>query len=61
MRPFIDWLRAGARVDRPWLILGKGPTFAKLASFGPHGYSTLGLNHVVRETRSTWRTRSTSK
>jgi len=32
---FTDWFHR-TRVDgRPWLILGKGPSFGRLAEFGP--------------------------
>ena len=46
---FTDWFHR-TRVDgRPWLILGKGPSFGRLAEFGPDGFRLLSLNHVVRE------------
>ena len=35
--------------DRPWLILGKGPTFSRRYEFRLQDYNTLALNHVVRE------------
>jgi hypothetical protein len=34
---------------RPWLILGKGPSFAQRARFDLSGYALLSLNHAVRE------------
>lgn len=38
---------------RPWLILGKGPTFHSRHRFDLRSYETLGLNHVCRETAVT--------
>jgi hypothetical protein len=35
--------------DRPWLVLGKGPTFALRTAAQLREHHTLGLNHVVRE------------
>lgn len=34
---------------RPWLILGKGPSFAKRDAFDLTQYHLLSLNHAVRE------------
>lgn len=37
--------------DRPWIVLGKGPSFARWADLpGREAYFTLGLNHVVLQT-----------
>ena len=49
MQEFLTWFRAHADLPRPWLILGKGPSFAKRSQFGLSEFSTLGLNHVCRE------------
>lgn len=35
--------------ERPWLVLGKGPSFALLGESDTSGFNTFGLNHVVRE------------
>lgn len=35
---------------RPWLVLGKGPTFANLSASHRDTFHLFGLNHVVRET-----------
>lgn len=32
--------------DKPWLILGKGPSFSKVWDLNLNEYYTLGLNHV---------------
>ncbi|MBC7931136.1 MAG: hypothetical protein H7Z38_11295 [Rubrivivax sp.] len=50
MRSFFDWFRdehAGA--GDPWLILGKGPSFAKRAQYELSAFKIVSLNHVVRE------------
>jgi hypothetical protein len=49
MKPFIDWLKEASFDHEPWLILGKGPSFSKLASLEPRGFRTIALNHAVRE------------
>ena len=49
MRSFLEWFDEGVRDEKPWLILGKGPTFAKRTEFDLGDYHLLGLNHVVRE------------
>ncbi len=36
-------------LTRPWLILGKGPSFALRDRFDLSAFNTLGLNHVVQE------------
>lgn len=49
-RAFADWLsRQPGRLARPWLLLGKGPSFDRLPEFELSGFETLALNHVVRE------------
>ncbi len=35
---------------RPWLVLGKGPSAARLADFDPSAYHVLSLNHACRLT-----------
>lgn len=44
-----QWAASRRMLDSPWLILGKGPSFAKLAGAHTEGYRLLALNHVVRE------------
>jgi hypothetical protein len=43
------WLRTHGLPDRPWLLLGKGPSFAKRADHDLASYNTMSLNHVVLE------------
>lgn len=50
MRDFFDWFACDVRnLKWPWLIFGKGPSFAKRDQFDLSGYRTVSLNHVVRE------------
>lgn len=43
------WIEQAGFPDRPWLLLGKGPTFARRGEFDLSGFLRIGLNHVVRE------------
>ncbi len=43
------WLQQVRFAERPWLLLGKGPTFARRGEFDLAGFHCVGLNHVVRE------------
>jgi hypothetical protein len=44
-----DWI-ASTRFDaRPWLLLGKGPTFSRRHEFPLGDYNLMGLNDVVAE------------
>src|SRR5207237_46044 len=36
-------------LSRPWLIIGKGPSFSKAGTFDLKPYHIISLNHVVRE------------
>lgn len=48
--PDITRWAAGQQMQaRPWLMLGKGPSYAKFASANTAGYRLLALNHVVRQ------------
>jgi hypothetical protein len=44
-----DWIESRPFPSRPWLVLGKGPTFARRGEFDLGTFLKLGLNHVVRE------------
>lgn len=48
IRLWWDWIRRRDD-DRPWALIGKGPTFAQRRAVDWSGYQTLGLNHVARE------------
>src|SRR5690606_22104332 len=49
MIPFRRWLREARFEPKPWLVLGKGPTFAQLTDELVATHNLFGLNHVVRE------------
>ncbi len=44
-----EWMGSTRFPDRPWLVLGKGPTFSRRDEFDLGAYNLLSLNHVVRE------------
>jgi hypothetical protein len=46
---FFAWWKSAPLPARPWLILGKGPSFSRRASVPLGDYHLLGLNHVCRE------------
>jgi glycosyl transferase family 8 len=50
MRAFFEWF-SDNRIDpnEPWLMLGKGPSFAKRVNYDLSAFHTLSLNHAVRE------------
>lgn len=45
MQNFFNWLTN--KLDKPWLIIGKGPSFNKRQHINLNDYYTLGLNHVA--------------
>jgi hypothetical protein len=47
-----NWSRRVNVEKRPWLILGKGPTFRKFRPQHAQTYGILALNHVAREVKS---------
>lgn len=49
MQHFFDWSREQVDRERPWLILGKGPSFQLRDRFDLGQYDLLSLNHAVRE------------
>lgn len=42
-----EWLSTTRFPDKPWLVLGKGPTFDRRGRFDLTEFNLLGLNHVV--------------
>ena len=44
-----DWIRSTSFDSKPWLLLGKGPTFSRRSEFPLSDYNLMGLNTVVRE------------
>lgn len=49
---FFDWYQSqnDSFHHRPWLVLGKGPSFEKIKNVDLLKFNTFGLNHVVTET-----------
>lgn len=48
---FFQWMKDRKLTDKPWLILGKGPSFDKHALLPrlSEEFHTVGLNHVCRQ------------
>jgi hypothetical protein len=50
MQSFFEWFpESGLDRSRPWLILGKGPSFSRRTELDLSGFHLLSLNHAVRE------------
>lgn len=49
IRPFLEPVRALSGSDGRWLLLGKGPSFARLADCDPEGRRICTLNHAIQE------------
>ncbi len=46
-----EWITSRQADDRPWLMLGKGPTFARRGEFPLEDFNLIGLNNVAGELR----------
>ena len=44
-----DWISSAGFEPKPWLVLGKGPSFARRGEFPLEDYNLMGLNDVVGE------------
>jgi hypothetical protein len=50
MQNFFDWFQSLPQLsEKPWLILGKGPSYARYSQFDTNGFHKVSLNHVIRE------------
>jgi hypothetical protein len=49
VKNFFDWMAETDRRDKPGLILGKGPSFSLRDRHDLSSYTTMSLNHTVRE------------
>jgi len=49
VQDIIQWSKEFNPASKPWLVLGKGPTFQKIKGVDRTQYYTCSLNHVVRE------------
>lgn len=53
MPNFLDWVeQEGLDKTKPWLILGKGPSFSRLPEIDSSPYYTAALNHAGRELKT---------
>ena len=43
---FFKWFK-GFKSDKPWLIVGKGPSFDRIGEIDLSQYNVIGLNHVI--------------
>jgi hypothetical protein len=44
-----EWIRSTSFDAKPWLLLGKGPSFSRRSEFPLDDYNLIGLNDVVTE------------
>lgn len=44
-----EWFAASGLPAKPWLVVGKGPTFARRGDFDLTEFNVMSLNHVVAE------------
>ncbi len=44
-----EWIAAARFEPKPWMLLGKGPSFSRRHEFPLSDYNLMSLNHVVRE------------
>lgn len=49
----LDWFEQAALPARPWLVVGKGPTFERRDRFDLDAFNVVSLNHVVNEITAT--------
>jgi len=49
VQDIIHWSKKFSPASKPWLVLGKGPTFHKVKAVDQTQYHICSLNHVVRE------------
>src|SRR5688572_2888580 len=49
MREIVQWSNEFKPGSKPWLIVGKGPTFQNSRDLDLSAYYVCSLNHVVRE------------
>jgi Glycosyl transferase family 8 len=49
LQHFFDWAAEQIDRERPWLILGKGPSFQLRSRYDLSQYDLMSLNHAVRE------------
>lgn len=47
MQSFFDWYNSRRTNARPWLVLGKGPSFDKHLQYDLSAYDLISLNHAI--------------
>jgi hypothetical protein len=53
LKSFFDWYRERISSEKPWLVLGKGPSYQKITDHDLTGFYLVSLNHVVEKVRVT--------
>lgn len=54
MESFFGWVgQQNKEIERPWLVLGKGPSFDKYKEYDLNNYNLMSLNHVVERLKVT--------
>lgn len=48
IQPFFEWYKS-QDITKPWLVVGKGPSFNKIDKVNLNDYSVCALNHVMFE------------
>ncbi|CAA9282613.1 MAG: hypothetical protein AVDCRST_MAG56-4899 [uncultured Cytophagales bacterium] len=48
MQDFFKWFSQNRQLTKPWLMLGKGPSFSLVDQYDTDGYHIISLNHAVR-------------
>lgn len=52
MKNFFDWAKEDLGLNsKPWLILGKGPSYSLRENYNLADFNIIALNHVVRENK----------
>ncbi len=50
MKSFHQWVKENPEfLEKPWLLLGKGPSYSSCDQINANAYYTIGLNHVVQD------------
>jgi hypothetical protein len=46
LSPFFHWIKSYVS-DKPWLVVGKGPSFERIKELNLDDYNVVALNHVM--------------
>lgn len=47
MQSFFEWYKSRDNNNRPWLVLGKGPSYEKHPQYNLQDFDLMSLNHVI--------------